>query len=79
MPLSIKVLLDQGNFKQIQQLYARYLPLINTYRDKPVLNGIIEEIEEAVKEAQKIQLKCILKNIRREKVDIFVGLHASKE
>lgn len=45
MPLTLKVLLDQKNVKQIECLYLRYYPLLLAYKDKPVLSTIVGDIE----------------------------------
>jgi hypothetical protein len=45
MPLTLKVLLDQKNYKQVEVLYLRYYPLLETYKDKPVLSTIVGDIE----------------------------------
>jgi hypothetical protein len=45
LPLTLKILLDQRNLKQIEVLFSRYGELIHTYKNKAVLREIIEDID----------------------------------
>ena len=66
MPLTLKVLLDQKNYKQVEILYLRYYPLLVAYRDKPVLSTILGDIEEQLRVVRKMQLIKFLYTVSRE-------------
>ena len=65
MPLTLKVLLDQKNYKQVEVLYLRYYPLLETYKDKPVLSTIVGDIEQQLRMVRKMQLRRFLYAITR--------------
>lgn len=74
LPLTLKILLDQRNMKQIEMLFARYGELMNTYRSKAVLKEIIADIDEQMRSARRYQLMRVLDSIFRNEVEIFINL-----
>lgn len=76
--MTLKILLDQRNIKQIEILFNRYCDLIETYRNKAVLKYIINDIDDQIRDSRKFQLHRLLDSIDKVEVDIFVSLHPNK-
>jgi len=74
LPLTIKLLLDQKNFYQIEVLFQRYHSLLQIYKDKPVLSTIVSDIEEHLRVARKDQLLKLLSEVNIEDVSRFLNL-----
>ena len=75
MPLTLKVLLDQKNYKQVEVLYLRYYPLLVAYKDKSVLSTIVGDIEQQLRVVRKMQLVKLLYSITRDQAVIFINLY----
>lgn len=66
--MTLKILLDQKNLKQIEALFGRYGVLIDTYRHKAVLKEIISDIDEQICNARKYQLRKVLETMAKADV-----------
>jgi hypothetical protein len=78
LPMTIRLLLDQGNMSQIEVLFQRYQSLLMAYRSKPVLSTIISDIEEQLRVARKYQLMRLLTEISGAEASRFLNLHPSE-
>ena len=79
MPNTILLNTEQGKLEQIPILFSNYLQLIQTYRNKPILGAIINNIEQNMVVARVKQTQKVLNTFNLKESKILMGLFPDRK